>query len=139
MTKWSARRPSIAERGDVAPRAARAFEGRPGVVHLDVPESILNGTYELDPSWLRAPSVTYRATTPLSRRREQVREVARWLDEAKRPLDPRGLRRAARRADDELAELAALLEAPVTTSWGARGAIDERDPTRDLDDLRRTR
>jgi acetolactate synthase-1/2/3 large subunit len=128
MAKWSEVVPSAERLGELLRKALRAcFEGRPGVVHLDVPESVMNGSLELGDGAAWQPA-SYRVTTPMSPAAEQVREVARWLDEAKLPLVHAGSGVLHAGATRELAELAALLEAPVTTSWGARGAIDERDP-----------
>ena len=128
MTKWSGVVPSMDRLQEFVRRALReCFEGKPGVVHLDVPESVLNGVTEIDPGALRGPS-TYRPTTPMEPAASDVREVAAWLDEARLPLLHAGSGVLHAGATAELAELAALIEAPVTTSWAARAAIDERDP-----------
>lgn len=128
MTKWSGVVPSMSRLAEFVRRALReCFEGRPGVVHLDVPESVLNGMIELGADALRPPS-SYRTTAPIEAPADQVREVARWLDEAKLPLLHAGSGVVSAGATQELVQLAALLEAPVTTSWAARAAIDERDP-----------
>ncbi|HRG96180.1 MAG TPA: thiamine pyrophosphate-binding protein [Polyangiaceae bacterium] len=128
MTKWSGVVPSMDRLQELTRRALReCFEGRPGVVHLDVPESIFNGPCDVDVDALRPPA-SYRVTAPIEPPVEQIREIARWLDEAKLPLLHAGSGVLSADATRELAELAALLEAPVTTSWAARDAIDERDP-----------
>ena len=128
MTKWSGVVPSMDRLAEFVRRALReSFEGRPGVVHLDVPESVLNGLTELEEGALRPPS-SYRTVARMEAPAEQVRDVARWLEEAKLPLLHAGSGVISADATKELAELAALLEAPVTTSWAGRGAIDERDP-----------
>ena len=128
MTKWSGVVPSMDRLAELVRRALReSFEGRPGVVHLDVPESILNGVCELTPAAVRPPE-SYRPTRPIEPPADQVRDIARWLDSARLPLIHAGSGVIAAGATQELAALAALLEAPVTTSWAARGAIDERDP-----------
>jgi acetolactate synthase-1/2/3 large subunit len=49
------------------------------------------------------------------------------LREARRPVIHAGSGVLHAAAYDELRALAELVEAPVTTSWGARAAIDERD------------
>lgn len=127
MTKWSGVVPSMSRLPELVRRALReCFEGRPGVVHLDVPESVMNGVCELGADSLRPPS-SYRSTTPMEAPADQVREVARWLDEARLPLIHAGSGVLSAGATKELAELASRLEAPVTTSWAARAAIDERD------------
>ena len=95
-------------------------------MHLDVPESILNGVCEFTSDAVRPPT-SYRPTLPLEPPADQVREIARWLDEARLPLVHAGSGVISAGATQQLAKLAALLEAPVTTSWAGRGAIDERD------------
>jgi acetolactate synthase-1/2/3 large subunit len=127
MTKWSGTVPSMDRLAELTRRALReCFEGRPGVVHLDIPESLFNGAYELPLEGLRPPS-SYRVTTPMEAPAEQVRAVARWLDEAKLPLIHAGSGVLSAGASAELAQLAEVLAAPVTTSWAARAVIDERD------------
>ncbi len=126
MAKWSCAVPSIGRLAEILRHALRlCFEGRPGVVHVDVPESILNGSWDLDPSWLRAPSA-YRSLEPIEPPPDQVRAAARLLAEARRPMIHAGSGVLHAGAFDELRALAELVEAPVTTSWGARAAIDER-------------
>lgn len=127
MTKWSGAVPSMDRLGEFLRRALRAcWEGRPGVVHLDVPESIFNGELAHDEApWTPA---TYRVTSPIEPSRAEVQAVSRWLREASLPLLHAGCGVLHAAATAELAELAAWLDAPVTTSWGARGALDERSP-----------
>ncbi len=127
MAKWAGAVQSVDRLAETMRRALRmCFEGRPGVVHIDVPESIMNASYELDPSWLRAPS-QYRSTEPLEPPPDQVRAAARMLAEARLPMIHAGSGVLHAGASEELAALAELIEAPVTTSWGARAVIDERD------------
>jgi len=127
MTKWSCAVHSIDRLAETMRRALRlSFEGRPGVVHVDIPESILNGSFELDPTWLREPS-HYRSMEPLEPPPDQVRAAARMLSEASRPMIHAGSGVIHAAAYEELKTLAELIAAPVTTSWGARAAIDERN------------
>lgn len=127
MTKWSGVVPNKERLAEFVRKALReCFEGRCGVVHLDIPESIFNNELELTADSLRPPSA-YRATTPLEPSSDQVKEIAQWLDEAKLPLIHAGSGVLWAGATKELATLASMLEAPVTTSWAARAAIDERD------------
>jgi len=126
MTKWSCAVHGIERLAETMRHALRlCFEGRPGVVHVDVPESVMNTAYELDPTWLRAPA-QYRSTAPMEPPPDQVRAAARMLMEAKRPMIHAGSGVMHAGAYEELRALAELIEAPVTTSWGARAAIDER-------------
>ena len=126
MCKFSCAVPSVDRLGEILRRALRAaFTGRPGVVHIDIPESIMNGKYELDPSWLRAPEQS-RSTHALVPAPDQVAAAARMIMTSKRPVIHGGSGVVHALAFDELAALAELIEAPITTSWGARAALDER-------------
>ena len=128
MTKWSCAVPSIDRLAELMRRALReCWTGRPGVVHLDVPESVMNGTFDVDPTWFRAPE-QYRVTAPMTPAPRLVEEAARLLREAKRPVIHAGSGVVHAGAHAALARVAALCHAPMTTSWGARAALDERDP-----------
>ncbi len=128
MTKWSCAVPSIDRVAEIVRRALRiSYEGRPGVVHIDIPESIMNAEAELAADWLRGPERS-RVTAPIPPAREQVVRAARMLAEARRPLLHVGSGVVHAGASAEVHRLAELLEAPITTSWGARAALDERRP-----------
>ena len=128
MAKLSVAVPSAERIPEILRKALRAaYTGRPGVVHIDVPENIMNSDYPLDPSWFRQPG-QYRQLEPLAPSAAQVEQAARMLAEARLPLIQAGSGVVHARAHQELAELAELLEAPVTTSWGARAVLDERSP-----------
>lgn len=143
MSKLSLGVPSVERLAELGRAAFRAcFTGRPGVVHLDVPENIMNTATELDPGWLRAPS-TYRPTEPLEPNDAQVREALRLLAEAKRPMIHAGSGVLHAGAFEELRQLAERLHAPITTSWAARAVVDERHelaiPMVYIDALKKTR
>ncbi|MBI2375987.1 MAG: thiamine pyrophosphate-binding protein [Deltaproteobacteria bacterium] len=126
MCKWAVSVPSADRLPELTRKAMRAsFEGRPGVVHLDIPESILNGELESPPDAFGTPD-RYRAVDPITPTHEQVRAAARMLVAAKRPLLHVGSGALHSGACSEVMALAELLEAPLTTSWGARAAVDER-------------
>jgi acetolactate synthase-1/2/3 large subunit len=129
MTKWSCVVPSIDRLAEVMRRALKlCFTGRPGVVHVDIPESIMNGSCELDPSWFRQPS-QYRPTAPIPPLQAQVEAAADLLTAARLPLIHAGSGVIHAHAGEAVMTLADLLAAPVTTSWGARAAVDERRDT----------
>jgi len=143
MSKLSLGVPSVDRLAELARGAFRAcFTGRPGVVHLDVPENVMNAATAVDPSWLRPPS-TYRPTTALEPNDEQVRLALRMLFDAKRPMIHAGSGVLHAGAYEELSHLAAQLHAPITTSWAARSVVDERDelamPMIYIDALKKTR
>jgi acetolactate synthase-1/2/3 large subunit len=125
MAKWSGAARSFERVPQAVRRAFRvAWEGRPGVVHLSVPEDVLNGQLEDEPE-LIAPA-RYRGQQPLVPSAAQVRDAAERLAAADRPLLQVGSGVVHAAASDAVMELARLLRAPVTTSWGGRPAIDER-------------
>ncbi|MCB9734490.1 MAG: thiamine pyrophosphate-binding protein [Deltaproteobacteria bacterium] len=128
MTKWSVHVPSVDRLAEIMRQALRvAFTGRPGVVHVDVPESVMNADVEPVAAWFREPA-QYRALEPLAAPVDQVARAAELLRGARRPTIHAGSGVAHAMADVELERVASLLEAPITTSWGARCVMDERIP-----------
>ena len=103
------------------------YSGRPGVVHLEIPETIMNGSVESKADWFRAVD-TYRSTAPILPHPSQVEAAAAILLAAKRPLIHAGSGVVHAKAYAALSRVANLLDAAVCTSWGARCAMDERDP-----------
>ena len=125
MTKWSVHVPSAERIPELLRHALRAvWSGRPGVVHLDVPEDLINGSQEVD-GQLWVPS-TYRSMVPTPSDPAQLATMVELLTAAERPLLHAGSGVLHAGAEAELARLAELLDAPVTTSWAARSVIDER-------------
>jgi acetolactate synthase-1/2/3 large subunit len=128
MTKWSCAVKSVDRVAEVMRRALRiSYTGRPGVVHIDVPENIMNGGFEVDPTWFREPK-SYRPLHPLTPAPDQVDTAVRMLLAAEKPAIHAGSGVLHAAAYTELMELAELIEAPITTSWGARAVADERKP-----------
>lgn len=126
MTKWSGAVPSADRLVEFMKRGFRvSHQGRPGVVHVDVPESIIN-------SKLVAPALpspeSYRRTTPLIPDPVQIKQAARMLRDAKLPLIHAGSGVIHAGASKELARVSQLLHALVCTSWAARGVISETNP-----------
>jgi acetolactate synthase-1/2/3 large subunit len=123
MSKWSGAVPSFERLPEFFRRAARvSWTGRPGVVHLDVPESIMNGVFDADGIDLRPPS-QYRRTTPIEPPAAQVKEAAELLRSAERPHIHAGSGVLHAQASSALKDVAEALGAPVTTSWAGRGAL----------------
>jgi acetolactate synthase-1/2/3 large subunit len=126
ITKWNSPVPSVEKISDVMCAAFRmAHTGKPGVVHVDVPENIMNMDFPDDPSWIRDPA-SYRSLEPMPPLGDLVEKTADMLVNAKFPLIHAGTAIIHAQAHEELMALAALLEAPVSSSWGARSAMDER-------------
>jgi acetolactate synthase-1/2/3 large subunit len=112
------------------PRAiAEAFHlaatGRPGPVLVDIPKDVLQEqTYFLWPPELQLPG--YRPTT--RPHGKQIREAARLLANARRPVLYVGGGVIKARATAALRELAELTGAPVVTTLMARGAFPDSHP-----------
>lgn len=126
MTKWSGAVPSFDRIPEFMKRAFRiSWKGRPGVVHVDIPESILNGKSQFPA--LPSPE-SYRRTAEVAPDQALIERAADLLAEAAAPLIHAGSGVIHARAFDALRAVADCIEAPVCTSWGARGVLDERSP-----------
>ena len=112
------------------PRAvAEAFHlaatGRPGPVLVDIPKDVLQEqTYFVWPPELQLPG--YRPTT--RPHGKQIREAARLISTAQRPVLYVGGGVIKARATTALRELAELTGAPVVTTLMARGAFPDSHP-----------
>jgi acetolactate synthase-1/2/3 large subunit len=128
MTKWSGAVPTFERIPEMLRRAFRiSFKGRPGVVHVDIPENIHNGSFEIAEGWLREPK-SYRHIERIAAAPSQVKEVAQLLRDAERPLFHAGSGVIHSDACAQLAKVASLAEVPVSTSWGAGAVIPDEDP-----------
>jgi acetolactate synthase I/II/III large subunit len=103
-----------------------ASTGRPGPVLVDIPKDILQSTmvWQDWPPAMELPG--YRL--PAAPDRERIREAARLLAQARRPVlyVGGGVIKAGGHA--ELLALAELAQAPVTTTLMARGAFPDTHP-----------
>jgi acetolactate synthase I/II/III large subunit len=131
MTKWSGTVTSPDRLPELLRRALRlSWRGRPGVVHLDVPENVVNAP---------GPFTAADVEDPASRRYTgrhvpdptSIEEAAALLATARRPVihAGSGVLHAGPAASEALGRLAGRLVAPVTTSWGGRAAIVEDHPS----------
>jgi acetolactate synthase-1/2/3 large subunit len=99
-----------------------ASTGRPGPVLVDIPKDVLQETTSFSwPVELRLPG--YRPTT--RPHGKQVREAARLINNAKRPVLYVGGGVIKASASKELLELAELTGIPVVTTLMARGAFPD--------------
>ena len=114
---------------EIARTVAEAFHiastGRPGPVLVDITKDALQAATDF--SWpVEMDLPGYR---PVSKpHAKQVREAARMLTEAKRPVLYIGGGVLKARATTELRVLAELTEAPVVTTLMARGAFPDSHP-----------
>ena len=125
MSKWSGAVPSFERLPEFFRRALRiSWSGRPGVVHLDVPESVMNGVFEADGIDLRPPK-EYRRTRPIEPTPSAVREAAELLRNAERPHVHSGYGVLHAHGSAALQEVVEALGTPATTSWAGRGAMPD--------------
>ncbi|MBI4517778.1 MAG: thiamine pyrophosphate-binding protein [Deltaproteobacteria bacterium] len=126
MAKWSQSVPSFERIGELLRQALRAcHSGRPGVVHLDVPENLING---MGPEPALLLPHQYRRVDPVPPPPDQVERACAMLAAAKLPLLHAGSGIIHAQGFSELEQVAELLHAPVTTSWSARGVLRETSP-----------
>ncbi len=126
MAKLSVHVPSFDRIAELTRRALRmCFTGRPGVVHLDIPEDLMNRSEAEEAAWF-VPPAQYRVDGTFAPRARDVAAAADLLLAAERPLLHAGSGVLHAGATDALVEVAELLDAPLTTSWAARSAVDER-------------
>jgi len=127
IAKWSAAASSFERVPELLRKALRkSYEGRPGVVHLDVPETIMNGKTKADVAFWDAHQ--YRNTELLAPSAEQLAQAAEILIAAQAPMIHAGSGIIHAGAYAALRRVAELLHAPVTTSWAARGVLTESSP-----------
>mgnify|MGYP001338028706 CR=1 FL=1 len=125
ISKLSLAVPHFSRLPEMARKAFRkCWQGRPGVVHLDVPEDIMNSKEKTNDLW---HVENYRRTSPIVPSLEQVESAARLLVNARFPIIHAGSGVIHSLAFEELKQVATVLHAPVTTSWGARGAVAETE------------
>ncbi|MDF1595454.1 MAG: thiamine pyrophosphate-binding protein [Acidimicrobiia bacterium] len=128
MCKWAGAVPNRDRIPEFMRRAFRTtWSGRPGVVHVDIPESVMNGKGKFDQRVIRSPE-SYRRVHSIEPDPVHIEQAARMLTEARAPLIHAGTGVIHARAYDGLRSLAEQLDAPVTTSWGGRGALEETHP-----------
>ena len=115
---------------DIPRTIAEAFHlagtGRPGPVLVDVPKDVLTGTGTF-PAW--PPTLELPGYHPTTRpHAKQVREAARLIASAQRPVLYVGGGVLKARAAAELRVLAELTGIPVVTTLMARGAFPDSHP-----------
>lgn len=123
VTKWSV---SIQRPEDIPGVFARAFaiatSGRPGPVHIEIPQDVL--LHEAT----GIPAYEPQTIQPVALGRVALDELVARIRDSKNPVIWAGKGVKAAFADAELVELAELLQAPVITSGDAAGAIPDVHP-----------
>jgi acetolactate synthase I/II/III large subunit len=123
LTKWSAMAHSALEVPMLVHEAIRQLRsGRPRPVGLEVPPDVLQAKAEVA---LVEPVASDEALAPDG---ALIRQAARLLAKAERPVLYAGGGAVAGGASFALRMLAEKLEAPVVMSGNGRGALDDRHP-----------
>lgn len=128
VTKWNALVENPRRIPELVQKAFRiATSGKPGPVHLDIPEDVLDADVEEDLVSVEPPQ-RYRATQPPSANAGAVREAAVMLTQATLPVlyIGGGVRHSGAWA--EVRQLADHLRCPVLLSPSARGLFPEDHP-----------
>jgi acetolactate synthase I/II/III large subunit len=112
----------------VAQEWAVALAPPTGPVYLEIPVDVLRGDAGLDPVAVTAPDDEPFAAIARPAPPDAVREAARLLADAERPVlwAGGGVLRSGGQA--ELVALAERLDAPVVTTFMGKGAIDDAHP-----------
>jgi acetolactate synthase I/II/III large subunit len=106
-----------------------AATGRPGPVLVDVPKDVLQAATSVIPSEVWPPAMELPGYRPPGRPHgKQVREAARLISQARRPVLYVGGGVLKARATAELRALAELTGIPVVTTLMARGAFPDSHP-----------
>ncbi|MBV9169684.1 MAG: thiamine pyrophosphate-binding protein [Chloroflexi bacterium] len=122
ITAWTAQASSPAQIPGLVREAVRRLStGRPRPVALELPVDVLQSCADVE---LLAPQAN---PLPAAADPDAVREAARLLHAAERPVIYSGGGTLAAAAWDELAAVAELLEAPVVMSVDGRGVLSDRD------------
>jgi acetolactate synthase-1/2/3 large subunit len=123
ISKWSETVPSVDRLPELLRTALRwCHRGRPGVVHLDIAESIVNGKTKA--AAVIPPNRT-RRSRPIVPEAGLIDTAVTMLTSAKLPIIHAGGGVIHARAHESLQRVAERLHAPVTTSWSGRGAMTE--------------
>ena len=128
VTKWNAYVRDVERIPEYMQKAFReALSGRPGPVHIDVPDDVIYATVEED-DYRVAPPERYRLTTRLPADPKLIADAAKLLAEAKLPLLHFGGGIRHSWAHEEALALADFLGAPISISPAVKGFIPSDHP-----------
>lgn len=123
VTKWNV---TITKAEKVPHTIRKAFRiasgGRPGAVHISIPEDIHEMEYDFTDEELTVPTLKRHVNGPV---REDVKDVAKLFKDAKRPVVLAGGGVHLSQAYDELTTFAEDYGVPVATSINGKGSIAE--------------
>ena len=129
ITKWNA----VVHDGRRIPELVRrafreALGGRPGPVHLDIPQDVLAGVHEFADGEFDIPPARYRQSAGPRPSAQEVQRAANLLLQARRPVVVAGGGVVASDASTQVRRLAELLQAPVVPTQMALGVVPTDSP-----------
>ena len=129
ITKWNAVVHDARRLPEIVRRAFReALGGRPGPVHLDIPQDVLSQPVAFDEAEFAVPPSRYRALGRVRPDAEAVRQAATLMREARRPLIVAGGGVVASGAAQQVRALAQRWQAPVLPTQMALGVVGSGSP-----------
>jgi len=128
VTKWNKPVPRPSRILDLLNTAIlKSMSGSRGPVHIDIPREYFNQEIEVDDRWFKK-KVGYFSEQRLTPEEEQVKEVLKMFNDAKKPIILAGSGSLLSGAGEKLLKLAEDLKIPVATSMGGKGVISEEHP-----------
>jgi len=129
ITKWNAVVHDARRLPELVRRAFReALSGRPGPVHLDIPQDVLAAATDYPDDEFELPPSRYRALLGPRPAAEAVAQAVALLRGGRRPLVVAGGGVVASGAVDALRAIAARLGAPVVPTQMALGVVASDSP-----------
>lgn len=129
ITKWGAVVHDVRRMPELVRTALRhALSGRPGPVHLDIPQDVLAASVDWPESDLNLPPSRYRAVHATRPSADAVTHAADLLAQAKRPLLVAGGGVVMADAAPALRALAAQRNAPIAPTQMALGVVPSSSP-----------
>ncbi|MEJ2802584.1 thiamine pyrophosphate-binding protein [Comamonadaceae bacterium PP-2] len=129
ITKWNAVVHDARRIPEIARRAIReALSGRPGPVHLDIPQDVLDQRCRYSESEFDLTPARYRFTGRIRPDADGVAQALALLADARRPLIVAGGGVIASEAGEQIRQLAARLRCPVVPTQMALGVVSSESP-----------
>jgi len=128
FTKWNAVIHSWDRIPEIVQRAFReCLTGRPGPVHIDVPDSVMNETGDDSDLKILEPQ-QYRSLEPMAPSEKEIEALTGIIAEAQNPLMMAGTGVLNSEGWSDFVELVELLNCPAITSMAGRAAIPDNHP-----------
>ncbi|MDR6855727.1 thiamine pyrophosphate-binding protein [Variovorax guangxiensis] len=129
ITKWNAVVHDARRLPEIVRRAFReALGGRPGPVHLDIPQDVLSQSCRFDDAEFAIAPSRYRATGRLRPDGDDLRRAAALMHEARHPLIVAGGGVVTSGAAERVRALAERWHAPVLPTQMALGVVPSDSP-----------